>query len=234
MSTQALDSKLKIIVALDCASRAEAGGLLHQLGNRTGYFKIGLQLFVAEGPDIVKAVQDSGARVFLDLKFHDIPNTVCHAVESAMELGVDMLTIHAGGGAPMAEAAVAGRGDATCTLLGVTVLTSMERAVLESVGVQGAVEDQVLRLAHVAKQGGLTGVVASPLELGLLRQVFGPEFVIVTPGVRPAGADTNDQKRILTLRQAIDAGASHLVIGRPITAAQDPAVALEKIMEEIQ
>jgi len=234
MSTELEDSKLKIIVALDCASRAEAAGLLRQLGTKTGFFKIGLQLFVAEGPDIVKAVQESGARVFLDLKFHDIPNTVRHAVESAMQLGVDMLTIHAGGGAAMAEAAVAGRGSGDCALLGVTVLTSMERAVLESVGVQGAVEDQVLRLAHVAKQGGLTGVVASPLELCLLRQAFGPEFVIVTPGVRPAGSETNDQKRILTPRQAIDAGASHLVIGRPVTAASDPAAALENILAEIQ
>jgi orotidine-5'-phosphate decarboxylase len=226
-------AKEKIIVPLDVASPRKARDLVDQLGGKVGCFKIGLQLFTAAGPAIVQEVKASGAKVFLDLKFHDIPNTVRHAVESACALGVDLLTIHLCGGSEMCQAAVEGRGRSTTLLLGVTVLTSQNDRVLAEVGTKASVAEQVLLLAGLAKAAGITGLIASPVEVRSLRDRFASYFTIVTPGVRPAGTDRNDQKRVMTPLEAIEAGADYLVIGRSITAAPDPVAALRRILEEV-
>lgn len=223
----------KIIVALDVPDEAAASKLVEQLGGSIRTFKIGLQLFCRCGPAVVRRVQDTGAKVFLDLKFHDIPNTVRHAVESACALGVDMLTVHLSGGAAMLRAAAAGAENSGALVLGVSVLTSSTRETLREVAVDVPVEDQVLRLARLGLENGLRGVVASPREISLLRQVFNKELTIVTPGVRPEWAAANDQQRTLTPRAALQAGADFLVIGRPITAHADPRQAAERIIAEI-
>jgi orotidine-5'-phosphate decarboxylase len=223
----------KIIVALDVSTEDEAAALVEQIGGVVGYFKIGLQLFTRAGAPVVKRIQQTGAKVFLDLKFHDIPNTVSHAVESACDLGVQMLTIHLCGGGEMISAAAKAAAKTETLVLGVTVLTSSNRETLAETGVESAVEPQVLRLAALAKENGVRGLVASPQELAALRETFGDFFTIVTPGVRPAWSAANDQKRILTPAEAVRAGASHLVIGRPITAHAKPREAALKIAAEI-
>ncbi len=195
---------------------------------------MGNQLFTSAGPDLVKEVRASGSKVFLDLKYHDIPNTVRHAVESASALGVEMLTIHLSGGRVMCEAAVLGRGISQVLILGVTVLTSLNDAALSEIGFRGSVEDEVLLLAEVAKKAGITGLVASPQELRILRERFGSLFTTVIPGIRPTWSQAGDQKRILTPREAVEAGADYLVIGRPITASGDPAGAVRRIVEELE
>ena len=207
--------------------------LIDDLGDSVRFYKIGLQLFTKYGPAFVQRVKATGAKVFLDLKFHDIPNTVQHAVRSACEIGVDMTTIHLSGGGKMIAAAVAGAGSDAALILGVTVLTSSSRETLQEVGVHGAVEDEVLRLAKLGVENGIRGVVASPQEISLLRQIFGTGLTIVTPGVRPEWAAANDQQRTLTPRAAVAAGADYLVIGRPITAHANPAEAAQKIAAEI-
>ena len=212
----------KIIVALDVPDEEAAARLLESLGGSVRFFKIGLQLFCKCGPSIVRSVQASGAKVFLDLKFHDIPNTVKHAAQSACALGVDMLTIHLSGGAAMIRAAAEGAEGSSALVLGVSVLTSSTRETLREIAVDAAVEDQVLRLARLGLENGVRGVVASPQEISLLRQVFNDQLAIVTPGVRPEWAAANDQQRTLTPRAAVLAGADFLVIGRPITGAEDP------------
>lgn len=198
-----------------------------------GWFKVGLQLFCAAGPAIVQEVKQTGSKVFLDLKFYDIPNTVRSAVAAACALGVEMLTIHLVGGAEMCVAAVTGRARSNALLLGVTVLTSQVDDNLREVGFRTTVVNQVLLLAELAKNCGIPGLVASPHELKPLRHRFGSLFRIVTPGVRPRWAETGDQKRIMTPLEATQAGADYLVIGRPITAAPNPKEALERILEEI-
>jgi len=228
----------QIIVALDFDSRAEALNLVNQLKGRVGLFKIGSQLFTSEGPEIVREIVAQGERVFLDLKFHDIPNTVTKAVLAAAALGVSMLTLHTGGGLKMMSAAASAlkqRPDIQerPQLLGVTVLTSLADADLAQVGVNVNVASQVIRLARLAEEAGLDGVVASPSELSLLRAQLGSAMKIVTPGIRPAGSEVNDQSRIATPAAALHAGADYLVIGRPITASSDPAVSLEKILSEL-
>jgi len=223
----------KIIVALDVPTEDAAAALVDQLGDTVGYFKIGLQLFTKVGPSIVQRVQQSGAKVFLDLKFHDIPNTVAHAVESACTLGVDLLTIHLGGGGEMIAAAEKAAAKTNTLVLGVTVLTSSDEHTLSETGVFCEVEPQVIRLATLAHSVGVRGLVASPKELGALRSAFGDYFTIVTPGVRPAWSEANDQSRILTPAEAVKAGASYLVIGRPITAHANPREAVQRIAEEI-
>ena len=222
-----------IIVALDFPTESEALRLVEQLGTGVGYYKIGLQLFTKYGPPIVERIKATGCNVFLDLKFHDIPNTVKHSVVSARELGVDMMTIHLSGGVKMIEAAVAGLGGSDAIVLGVTVLTSSNRETLREIAVESEVADQVVRLAGLGVKAGLKGVVASPQEITLLREAYGKELRIVTPGVRPAWAEANDQQRTMTPAQAIQAGADYLVIGRPITAQADPAAAAQRILEEI-
>jgi len=223
-----------IIVALDFPTETEALNLVEQLGTGVGFYKIGLQLFTKYGPPIVERIKAVGAKVFLDLKFHDIPNTVKHSVISARELGVDMMTIHLSGGAKMIQAAVAGLGDSQALVLGVTVLTSSNRETLREIAVESEVADQVLRLAKLGVDSGLRGVVASPQEITLLRQALGDQLKIVTPGVRPAWAEANDQQRTMTPAEAIRAGADYLVIGRPITAQPDPKAATRRILEELQ
>jgi orotidine-5'-phosphate decarboxylase len=227
-------AKDKIIVPLDVPTAQAARELIKAIGGTVGFFKVGNQLFTSTGPDIVKQVRASDSRVFLDLKYHDIPNTVRHAVESASALGVDMLTIHLSGGRAMCEAAVVGRGISNVLILGVTVLTSLNDAALSEIGFRGSVEDEVLLLAELAKNVGITGLVASPQELGILRERYGPVFTTVIPGIRPTWSEPCDQKRILTPRQAVAAGADYLVIGRPITASKDPKAAVQRIIEELE
>jgi len=229
-----IGAKEKIIVPLDVPSEAEARRLIAILSGQVGSFKIGNQLFTRAGPSIVQEIQQAGTKVFLDLKFHDIPNTVQHAVESACGLGVDMLTIHLSGGKAMCKAAVAGRGTSSTLILGVTILTSLDDQALAEAGFRMAVREQVLLMATLAQQTGITGLVASPQELGVLREQFGSFFTTVIPGIRPSWAAAGDQKRTMTPKEAIKAGADYLVIGRPITAAADPSGAVKRILEELE
>jgi orotidine-5'-phosphate decarboxylase len=222
----------EIIVALDEPSLDEARRLMGKLEGRARFYKVGLQLFTVAGPAAVEAVKAHGARVFLDLKLHDIPNTVASAVRSARELGVDLCTIHLGGGPEMCAAAVEEAGE-KMTVLGVTVLTSSNQATLEACGVQGSVGEQVVRLAMMGHAAGVRGFVASALELPLLRQELGQEPLLVIPGVRPAGSDAGDQKRTATPTEVVRGGATHLVIGRPISRAESPAEAFDRIVREI-
>jgi len=226
----------KIIIALDVPDTDGALRLLDSLGEPPALCKIGLELFTAEGPAVVKAVQSRGCEIFLDLKFHDIPNTVAHAVRSAAGLGVAMTTLHAVGGPAMLEAAakaVAASGNKNLLLLAVTVLTSMDAAQLSSTGISVEPKEQVLRLAGLSKNADIGGIVCSPLEVTSIRESFGDDLRIVTPGVRPTWAAAGDQKRVMTPVEAVAAGSDWLVIGRPITAAESPQRAYEKIVSEL-
>ena len=221
----------KIIVALDVPTKEEALALVDQLRDEISFFKIGLQLYTAEGPEIVRAVLSTDAKVWLDLKLHDIPNTVARAVESASNLGVHMLTIHLSGGSEMIRAATAARTN-NITILGVTVLTSANEQTLREIGVADRVADQVLRLAKLGVKAEIDGIVASPHEIKALRAEFGEKIKIVVQGIRPSWAEPGDQKRFMTPRQAVDAGADYIGIGRPITTHPRPREALAKILEE--
>ena len=232
-----------ILVALDVPSAAKASALADELRGSVGGFKIGSQLFTAAGPDIVRTFVDRGDRVFLDLKFHDIPNTVAGAVRSAADLGVWMVNVHAAGGTRMMQAArdaarerAARDGRPVPLVIAVTVLTSLTGSALAETGVAAPVAEQVARLARLAQAAGLDGVVASPQETQLIRQRCGVEFTVVTPGVRGGGATpagTDDQERTMSPGDAIAAGASYLVVGRPIIGAPDPRAAAERIGSEI-
>jgi orotidine-5'-phosphate decarboxylase len=222
----------KIIVALDVASKKEALPLVEQLRERISFFKIGLQLYTAEGPEIVRAVTASDAKIFLDLKLHDIPNTVARAVDSASDLGVQMLTIHLSGGSEMIRAAVAAR-KREMAILGVTVLTSSTQHTLDEIGIEEQLDRHVLRLGNLGVAAGIDGLVASPFEARFLRSELGDKIKIVVPGVRPSWSEPGDQKRFMTPREAIEAGADYLVVGRPITAHKNPREAVERILEEL-
>ena len=205
------------------------------VGDSASTYKVGMQLYTAEGPQVVRDLLASGRRVFLDLKYHDIPNTVASAVREAANLRISMLTVHAAGGGKMLRAATAAARSANPALLvlGVTVLTSIDEEDLNKLGVRGHVVDQVLRMAALALADGCHGVVTSAHEAPALRSEFGDEFAIVTPGIRPAGSDRGDQSRVVTPAEAIAAGATHIVVGRPITAAADPAAEARAILEQM-
>ncbi len=225
----------RIIVALDC-DRARALELAQDLQGQATWLKVGMTLFYQEGPRIVEELKEKGFKVFLDLKFHDIPHQVAGAARAAALSGADMMTMHAIGGRDMMKAAVEGvtsvcDGAAVPVTLGITVLTSMSQADLEASGVHVDVRDQVASLAEQVKEAGLSGVVASPQEAAMLRGILGPEAYIVTPGVRPSGSSLDDQNRVATPKQAFEAGASHIVIGRPITASDDPRAAFKDIVK---
>ncbi len=233
-------SKDKIVVALDVPNRDAALALVEQLTGLVGMFKIGKQLFTAEGPQLVREIVAAGERVFLDLKFHDIPNTVAGAAQSANQLGVSLFNIHALGGSEMMRAAIqavqhqpspqAGR----AKILGVTVLTSMNDASLAELGIPHKTDEMVVRLAALSRLAGLDGVVASPREIRLIReQVASRDFIVLTPGIRPAWSASGDQKRIATPAEALRDGADYLVIGRAITDAKEPRAAAERILEEV-
>ncbi len=222
----------KIIVALDVATKRQALNLVEQLSDQISFFKVGLQLYTAEGPEIVRAVLAAGAKVWLDLKLYDIPNTVARAVESAGHLGVHMLTIHLSGGSEMVRAATAARAN-NVLLLGVTVLTSATEQTLREIGIADKVDDQVLRLAKLGVESKIDGIVASPHEIEKLRAEFGNKIKIAVQGIRPTWAEPGDQKRFMTPRQALRAGADYIGIGRPITAHRNPREAVSTILQEL-
>jgi orotidine-5'-phosphate decarboxylase len=227
------DPRERLIVALDVSSAAAAHKIVAAVGDSALTYKVGMQLYTAEGPQVVRDLVSSGRQVFLDLKYHDIPNTVASAVREASALGVSLLTIHAGGGGKMMRAAVDAVGSSSTKILAVTVLTSLDESDLNSTGVPGRVIDQVLRLAALAVSSGCHGVVSSAHETPELRRGLGNDFLIVNPGVRPPGSDHGDQARVVTPAQAIAAGATHIVIGRPITGAKDPAGEAKAILEQM-
>lgn len=234
-STDFSDPARRIVVALDVSNEDELVQLVRTLRGAVGLFKVGKELFSSLGPRAVQLVQEHGGQVFLDLKFHDIPNTVAGAVRACCRLGVSMLTVHASGGAAMLEAAV---GEARAAVsaplvVGVTVLTSLGDDDLDAIGLSGPAEQAVLRLGGLALQAGLDGLVASARELGALRSTYGKKPYLVTPGIRPAGAESDDQQRVATPRRAVSNGADFLVIGRPITRAADPVAAAEAIADEL-
>ncbi len=227
--------KDRLIVALDVPTAVDAQEIVYEPGDSVSFYKVGLQLFTAEGPKIVPELVNSGRKVFLDLKLHDIPNTVAGTVKAAAELGVAMLTVHAAGGSKMLAAAAeaARQAPQPLVILGVTVLTSLGEEDLRESGVQSTIPDQVLRLAMLAKSAGCGGIVASPQESKKLRYALGPEMAIVTPGIRPTGSDLGDQSRVATPTAAIQAGASHIVVGRPILSAPNRNEAAAAIIREL-
>ncbi len=232
------EARKKIIFALDVHGLDDIDRWADILAGKVGMFKVGKELFTSCGPAAVKAVQRHGGQVFLDLKYHDIPNTVASAMCEAARLGAQLANLHALGGAEMMETAVSAVhkefSDAERPrLLAVTILTSSTGETLRQVGIELSIQDMVVRLARLAKASGMDGVVASPLEIGLIREACGPDFLIVTPGVRPPFAALDDQKRIMTPAEAVSSGADYLVIGRPIAKAANPVQAAEWIADEI-
>jgi orotidine-5'-phosphate decarboxylase len=235
-----MKQRAELIVALDTPSKDKALDLVRALRGQVSLFKVGMELFTAAGPAVVRDLKGLGAEVFLDLKFHDIPNTVARACAEAAKLGVAMVDVHLGGGAAMLRRA-ADEMEAVCTmnrlrrpaLLGITVLTSLGEEDLPAVGIGRPALEQVLALAALGKEAGLDGVVASGREIAALRDRCGTDFVLVAPGIRPEGSPADDQVRTLTPREAVEAGANFLVIGRPITGAPSPAVAARDILRSI-
>jgi orotidine-5'-phosphate decarboxylase len=226
----------QLVVAIDVSSSAEAKKIVASLGDAVQFYKVGMQLYTAEGPPIVRELVASAKNVFLDLKYHDIPNTVAAAVRDAAKLGVSMLTVHAAGGTKMLKAAAEAakqHPSSNLAVLAVTVLTSMDAEQLAETGVSGQLLDHVVRLGSLAIQAGCAGVVSSAHEVRALRARLGNHFLAVTPGVRPAGSAHGDQARVVTPEEAIAAGATHIVVGRPITAAPNPAAEAEKILKAI-
>ncbi|MGZ5443708.1 MAG: orotidine-5'-phosphate decarboxylase [Thermoanaerobaculia bacterium] len=219
----------RLVVAVDLSARDEILRLVDTLQGSVGVFKIGLQAFIANGPAIVREVVARGERVFLDLKIHDIPNTAKHAVAEAACLGASIATVHAAGGEAMLRACT----HDTLLVLGVTVLTSLGETDLLQIGFGGSAIDNAVRLARLSQNSGLRGVVASPLEIEPIREACGKDFVILTPGIRPKGSEAGDQQRVMTPGDAVRAGASYIVVGRPITNAADPRSAALRVVEEM-
>ena len=233
--------KDRLIVALDVDTKEKAIGLVERLKAEVKTFKIGSELFTSCGPDIVTAVKKRGCGIFLDLKFHDIPNTAAKSAASAVRLGVSMLNVHALGGYDMMKISAESAAMEAKTLkitkpkiIAVTVLTSMDENSLKKIGINDNMEKQVLKLAKLARDASLDGVVASPSEVKLIRRELGEEFIIVTPGVRPEWAAANEQKRVATPREAVFSGATYIVVGRPIVEASDPLAAAKRILEEMK
>lgn len=231
----------RLITALDVHTLEDMKRLVTTLGDRVSFYKVGMELFYSAGPDTVRYLKDQGKHVFLDLKVHDIPNTAAQSIRALTRLGADLMTLHGTGGKAMMRAAADAVAEeaaklniARPKLLAVTILTSMDEAAWQEIGGKDTVANAVLNLARLAKEAGIDGTVSSPHEAKAIRALNGPDFLIVTPGIRPSFAAANDQKRITTPAQALRDGASHLVIGRPITQAADPVVAADKILEEIQ
>ena len=228
------DPRERLIVALDVSSAAAARQIVSAVGESASIYKVGMQLYTAEGPSVVQDLIAAGRRVFLDLKYHDIPTTVASAVKEAAALKVSMLTVHSSGGSKMLRAATdAARSHPALIILAVTVLTSLAGSDLEEIGIPVEMTPQVLRLARLAIDSGCKGIVSSAREVPELRRQLGDEIAIVTPGVRPAGASHGDQARVVTPAQAIAAGASHIVVGRPITAAPNPSAVVKALVEEM-
>jgi orotidine-5'-phosphate decarboxylase len=234
--TAPFDPGNRLIAALDAPSRPEADALVGKLDGVPSWIKIGLELFCAEGPAIVRDYVAGGRRVMLDLKLHDIPETVARATSRVAGLGAGLLTVHASGGRAMLDAAVkaAGPGAGSTRVLAITVLTSLDDGDLAQIGAHGPVGEQAVRLAQLAIAAGCAGVVASPKEIAAIRAVAPSGFLIVTPGVRPAGAAVDDQKRVMTPREARAAGADLVVVGRPLRDAPDPAAAARAIVDELR
>lgn len=237
-----MSAKDRLIVALDVDTMAEAEHLVAQLHDYAGVFKVGMQLYNSEGPEVLRRIHGLGGRIFLDLKLHDIPNTVGQAGAVLTRHRVFMYNVHTAGGKEMMQRAVEATvkeaeisGIQRPLVIGVTVLTSINQTILEQeMGIKRDIRDQVVKWALLAKEAGLNGVVASPKEITAIREACGRDFVIITPGVRPAWAAVNDQKRVMTPGEAMQAGASYLVVGRPITAAADPVDAAKRILEEME
>jgi orotidine-5'-phosphate decarboxylase len=242
MLTELLPYKQRLMLALDVDSREKAEEWVHKMKPHLGFFKVGLQLFTKEGPELVRSIRARGGRIFLDVKYHDIPNTVARACESAVSLQVDFINVHALGGKAMMQGAAQALAKAAermhvpkPRLLAVTILTSHDaRSVKEDIGLRGRPDQEVKRLALLAQAAGCDGVVCSPQEITIVRKACGPDFIIVTPGVRQAGASKQDQKRTLTAGQAISAGAHYLVVGRPITDAPDPVDAVHALAMDMR
>lgn len=230
-----LHPRERLIVALDVSSAAAAHKIVAAVGESASIYKVGMRLYTAEGPAVVRELIQAGHRVFLDLKYHDIPNTVASAVTEAAKLGVSMLTIHAAGGAKMIRAAAdaAKAGNSSLIVLAVTVLTSMDDNDLRQTGVKDSPLDQVTRLASLAVENGCQGIVSSALEARELRRKLGANFELITPGVRPAGSSHGDQARVVTPADAIRAGATRIVVGRPVTGSDSPSASAQAILDEI-
>ena len=224
-----MQSRDRLIVALDRSSRDEILRLADQLQEEVGMLKVGLQAFVSNGPSIVEELSRRGARIFLDLKIHDIPNTAGQAIQACASMGAAMTTVHAAGGAAMLRACV----HETMLVLGVTVLTSLDAGALNETGVGATAREQVVRLAALAQRSGLRGVIASPQEIEAIREQCGNDFVIVTPGIRPEGSAADDQHRTKTPAAAVAAGADYIVVGRPITDAADPRGAARALIDSL-
>ena len=225
--------KDRLIVALDLSAPDEARALVDRLSGVVGMFKVGSQLFTEAGPPFVRELVSRGEKVFLDLKYHDIPNTVANAVGRAAELGVSLLTVHALGGRAMLEAAMGALPAMGTRVLAITILTSHAEDSLGELGIGGSLPDNVARLARLAKEAKVDGVVASPHEVGLVRAACGPDFLVVTPGIRPSGSEKGDQARAATPEAALAAGADYIVVGRPILQASDPRAAAEAIVASL-
>lgn len=241
MSLTREQAKEKIIVALDVPTRAEALDLVERLYDEVGAFKIGMQLYNAEGPDIVRDIQARGGKVFVDLKFHDIPNTVAEATRVITRRRAAIMTLHAAGGKKMLSAAAAAARETADAMgvdkplvVAVTVLTSIsQQEFTEEIGIDRPIAEQVITWAKMAQEAGMDGVVASPKEIADIRKACGPDFAIITPGIRPTWAAANDQSRIMTPKEAVELGSTYLVIGRPITAQENQVEAARKIVAEI-
>lgn len=225
-----MKARERLIVALDVPTVEQAQALVDRLAGQVGLFKIGSQLFTAGGPGFVRDLIARGEKVFLDLKYHDIPNTVANAVGRAAEMGVSLLTVHALGGRAMMEAAMGALPAMGTRVLAITILTSHAEESLGEVGIGGSLSESVVRLARLAREAQVDGVVASPHEVGLVRDACGPDFLVVTPGIRPSGSEKGDQARAATPEAAVSAGADYIVVGRPILQADDPRAAAEAIV----